>query len=70
MRLLPANIRYYGIDIAIHNPAPNLMEADLVESEIAFGDKRFDLISALGVFEYVGQSQSRKVRRDSEDPER
>ena len=61
MRLLPANIHYHGIDIAIHNPAPNLMEADLLESEIAFGDKRFDLISALGVFEYVGEFQSRKL---------
>ena len=60
MRLLPATISYFGIDIAIHNPAPNLLEADLLESEIAFGDKRFDLISALGVFEYVGQVQSRK----------
>jgi SAM-dependent methyltransferase len=60
MRLLPANIHYYGIDIAIHNPAPNFIEADLVESEVAFGDKRFDLIAALGVFEYVGRSQSQK----------
>lgn len=60
MRLLPANVHYFGIDIAIHNPAPNLVEADLVESEIAFGDQRFDLICALGVFEYLGQSQSRK----------
>src|ERR1700758_1427021 len=50
MRLLPANIRYHGIDIAIQNPAPNLIEADLIESEIAFGDNRFDLITALGVF--------------------
>jgi len=60
MRLLPVNIHYHGIDIAIHNPAPNLLEADLLESEIAFGDERFDLITALGVFEYIGQSQSRK----------
>lgn len=60
MRLLPANIRYHGIDIAIQNPAPNLIEADLIESEIAFGDNRFDLITALGVFEYLGTSQSRK----------
>jgi cyclopropane fatty-acyl-phospholipid synthase-like methyltransferase len=60
MRLLPANVHYYGIDIAIHDPAPNLMEADLVESEIAFGEQRFDLITALGVFEYIGQAQSRK----------
>jgi SAM-dependent methyltransferase len=60
MRLLPANVRYYGIDIAIHDPAPNLIEADLIESEIAFGDKQFDLVTALGVFEYVGDVQSRK----------
>jgi cyclopropane fatty-acyl-phospholipid synthase-like methyltransferase len=60
MRLLPANVRYHGIDIAIQNPAPNLIEADLIESEIAFGDNRFDLITALGVFEYLGESQSRK----------
>jgi cyclopropane fatty-acyl-phospholipid synthase-like methyltransferase len=60
MRLLPANVNYYGIDIAIHNPAPNFIEADLIDSEIAFGDKRFDLVSALGVFEYLGRSQYRK----------
>jgi cyclopropane fatty-acyl-phospholipid synthase-like methyltransferase len=60
MRLLPANIHYYGIDIAIHDPAPNLIEADLVESEIAFGARKFDLITALGVFEYLGEAQSRK----------
>ena len=28
MRLLAPNIEYHGIDIAIHDPAPNLMEAD------------------------------------------
>ncbi len=60
MRLLPANVKYYGIDIAIQNPAPNLIEADLLESTIAFEDRRFDLVSALGVFEYVGQVQSQK----------
>jgi SAM-dependent methyltransferase len=59
-RLLPANIDYYGIDIAIHNPAPNLVEADLTASPIRFGDKRFDLVVAQGVFEYLGDHQSEK----------
>ena len=26
------NIQYYGIDIAIHDPAPNLIEADFLET--------------------------------------
>jgi SAM-dependent methyltransferase len=60
MRLLPPYIQYFGIDIAIQEPAPNLIEADLVESEIAFDGRRFDLVTALGVFEYVGDVQSRK----------
>ena len=60
MRLLPANVDYYGIDIAIHDPAPNLIEADLLESAIAFGGKKFDIITALGLFEYVGRLQSQK----------
>ena len=59
MRLLPTNIEYFGIDIAIHNPAPNFIEADLREP-IAFNGKRFDLVTALGVFEYVEDSQSQK----------
>jgi len=61
MRMLPPAIEYYGIDIAIHNPAPNLIETDFVETEIAFRDQRFDLITAFGVFEYVGSSQSAKL---------
>ena len=60
MRLLQKNIHYYGIDIAIHDPAPNLIEADLLEAPIKFGDKRFDIILAQGVFEYVGDFQSQK----------
>jgi SAM-dependent methyltransferase len=58
--LLQKNIHYYGIDIAIHNPAPNLIEADLLKSPIRFGDKRFDIIVAQGVFEYLGEFQSQK----------
>lgn len=61
MHLLPSNIRYYGIDIAIHNPAQNLIELDILESPIKFGDKRFDLIIAQGVFEYMGEFQSQKL---------
>jgi SAM-dependent methyltransferase len=60
MRLLPSNVQYYGIDIAIQNPAPNLIEADFLEAPIRFGDKRFDFITALGFFEYVGDFQSQK----------
>jgi len=60
MRMLPANIQYYGIDIAIHDPAPNLIEADFLETPIRFGDRRFDIVTAQGVFEYVGDFQSQK----------
>jgi SAM-dependent methyltransferase len=60
MRLLPPNIRYYGIDIAIHDPAPNLIEADILEAPIRFGDMHFDIIISQGVFEYLGTFQSQK----------
>jgi len=60
MPLLPANIEYYGIDIAIKNPAPNLLEADLLAGPIGFGGKRFDLVVAQGVFEYFGEFQDQK----------
>jgi len=58
--LLRPNIHYYGIDIAIQEPAPNLIEADFLESPIAFGNQRFNIIVAQGVFEYVGKFQSQK----------
>lgn len=61
MRILPKNIHYYGIDIAIRDSAAsNLIELDFVESPIKFGDKRFDIVLAQGVFEYVGALQSQK----------
>jgi SAM-dependent methyltransferase len=60
MRLLPQNVSYYGIDIAIQNPAPNLIEADFLETPIGFGNKRFDFVTALGFFEYAGDFQSQK----------
>ena len=60
MRLLPPNIKYHGIDIAIQEPGPEFVEADISESPIAFNGQKFDLVSALGLFEYVGRAQSRK----------
>jgi SAM-dependent methyltransferase len=59
--LLPGNIRYHGIDIAIHDPAPNLIETDILKNPIAFGEMRFDIIAALGLFEYVGASEAQKL---------
>ena len=58
--VLQPNIQYYGIDIAIHDPAPNLIEADFLETPIRFGDKSFDIVIAQGVFEYVGSFQAQK----------
>jgi cyclopropane fatty-acyl-phospholipid synthase-like methyltransferase len=59
-RLLNHRIHYYGIDIAIHDPAPNLIEMDFLEAPIKFGNRRFDIITAQGVFEYIGDSQLQK----------
>lgn len=64
--LLSPNVRYYGIDIAIQYPAPNLLEADLVEAPIKFADRRFDIVVAQGFFEYVGNHQSEKFAEIAE----
>jgi SAM-dependent methyltransferase len=58
--LLAPNIRYFGADIAIQEPAPYLLEADLVEGPVQFGGRRFDMVLAQGFFEYVGEYQSQK----------
>lgn len=60
MSLLAPNIQYYGVDIAIQDPAPNLIEADFLDEPIRFGGQRFDIVVAQGVFEYVGTFQSQK----------
>ena len=60
MGLLRPNIRYYGIDIAIHRLAPNLIQSDILKDPIRFGEKQFDIVVAQGVFEYVGQHQMAK----------
>ena len=54
MHLLDQNISYHGIDIAIHEPAPNLIEADFLENPISFHGRKFDIVLAQGIFEYVG----------------
>jgi SAM-dependent methyltransferase len=64
--LVHPNIEYYGIDIALAHPAPNLIEADIVESPIRFADKRFDIVLAQGFFEYVGGAQARKFAEISQ----
>jgi SAM-dependent methyltransferase len=60
-RLLDSNINYYGIDIAIPGPAPNLIEMDMLEKPIGFDGREFDIIMAQGVFEYMGRFQSQKL---------
>ena len=48
MPLLRPNIQYYGIDIAIHDPRPDLVEADFLETPIRFEGKRFDACDKFG----------------------
>src|SRR5262249_16761477 len=59
--LLSPNINYYGIDLAIHEPAEYLRERDLASGTIAFDEKSFDFVVALGFFEYMGHQQNRKL---------
>jgi SAM-dependent methyltransferase len=66
MRLLRPNIQYYGIDIAIHDPAPNLIEADFLEMPIRFDGRHFDIVVAQGMFEYVGDFQAQKFAEISQ----
>jgi SAM-dependent methyltransferase len=66
MCLLDSNISYYGIDIAIRDPAPNLLEVDLLENPIGFNGRQFDIIMAQGIFEYMGGSQAQKFTEISD----
>jgi SAM-dependent methyltransferase len=59
--LMPPNVRYHGIDIAINDPRPNLLETDILAQPISFHGQKFDMIVAQGLFEYVGKFQSRKL---------
>lgn len=58
--LLRQNIDYCGIDIAIHQPVPFLREIDIAGQPIKFDDRRFDFVTALGFFEYMGGKQGSK----------
>lgn len=59
--LLRRNIHYHGIDIAIHEPGVDFIEMDVTREEIKFRDRRFDLIVAAGLFEYLGEFQRQKL---------
>lgn len=56
------NIQYHGIDIAIQRPQANLIQSDFLSEPIQFRGKRFDIVVAQGVFEYVGKFQEEKFR--------
>lgn len=58
--LLVSNIDYYGMDVAIHDNDSHLRELDFSKSKISWDDKRFDFVTGLGFFEYMGQQQVRK----------
>jgi len=58
--LLDPNIAYHGIDIAIQEPSPGLVERDLLSEPIRSDYAPFDLIVAQGFFEYMADAQSQK----------
>jgi len=60
-QVLDKNIQYHGIDIAIQEPSDELLEADFLEKPIWFRGKKFDIIVAQGVFEYMGAFQAQKI---------
>ena len=60
-QLLPSHVHYYGIDLAIHVPQANLLEVDITQKPIGFGDRKFDIAVATGLFEYMGQLQKQKM---------
>jgi len=59
-RLLDSNVNYHGIDMAIHGTAPFLKETNFVQDVIAYKGQKFDIVVALGVFEYMGPHQVQK----------
>ncbi len=60
-RLLHPRIRYFGIDIAVAEPASNLREADILDVPIGFDGRRFGIVVSQGVFEYLGGHQEQKL---------
>lgn len=60
-KFLRPNIVYHGVDISIPNPGPRMAERDILAGPIAFEAKRFGLVVAQGLFEYLGDHQSEKL---------
>jgi SAM-dependent methyltransferase len=60
-RLLQPNVRYYGVDIALQEPSPNLSECDFLQEQIRSEHAPFDLVVAQGVFEYMADRQEPKL---------
>jgi SAM-dependent methyltransferase len=58
--LLSRNVTYFGMDIAIQQPASYLRELDFSRNRIEFDGTRFDFVTAMGFFEYMGQQQNQK----------
>lgn len=58
--LLPPNLHYHGMDIAIQQPAPFFREVDFASNPIAYDHKTFDFIVAMGVLEYMGEREKQK----------
>src|ERR1700753_3060260 len=64
--LLAPGVSYHGIDIAIPHPGPTLAEVDFLANPIGFENKRFDIVLAQGVFEYMGEFQRQKFAEIAE----
>ncbi len=60
-RLLRTNISYHGVDLVVQDPSPHLLEIDFLASALRFHDKKFDVIVAQGIFEYLGALQAVKM---------
>lgn len=58
--LLSPHVSYYGLDLTVPEPTPNVREVDLTESPVQFDDLLFDVVVAQGVFEYLGGHQSER----------
>jgi SAM-dependent methyltransferase len=58
--LLPQNVHYYGIDIAIQEAARNFIEMDMLDTPISFRGMKFDMVLAQGLFEYLADRQVQK----------
>jgi SAM-dependent methyltransferase len=64
--LLRPSVEYHGVDLAISEPAPYLVEADILQTPLTELGRQFDIVVAQGLFEYLGQSQNQKLREIAE----